>query len=212
MSEPHQDSDRSEKSSHPPVLVFSFESAGNLYSILEHHLPNLLTSETSEVNSVSRALQSLAREHDNWADGRGFPSTAVRLLESIVCLMLAEWSAGWNVGNLSHDPRQSISAVLREVYSNPGKKWTLPAMSAIAGMSRSMFVSEFKSSVGEPPMQHLRRWRLALVADSLIVDPTLTLDRLAKKTGYSDAFNLSTAFKTHYGVSPSQYPSRVRTE
>ena len=44
-------------------------------------------------------------------------------------------------------------------------------MSAIAGMSRSMFVSEFKSSVGEPPMQHLRRWRLALVADSLIVDP-----------------------------------------
>ncbi|MDV8009798.1 MULTISPECIES: AraC family transcriptional regulator [Rhodococcus] len=162
------------------------------------------------MSTVSRALQSLAREHDNWTDGRGFPSTAVRLLESIICLMLAEWSADWSVGNLSHDPRQSISAVLREVYSNPEKKWTLPAMSAIAGMSRSMFVSEFKSSVGEPPIQHLRRWRLALVADSLIVDPTLTLDRLAKKTGYSDAFNLSTAFKTYYGVSPSQYSSRVR--
>jgi AraC-like DNA-binding protein len=58
--------------------------------------------------------------------------------------------------------------------------------------------------VGEPPMQFLTGWRLALAAD-LLRDPDTTLAAVARRVGYSSPFALSTAFKRARGVSPREH-------
>ena len=70
-----------------------------------------------------------------------------------------------------------------------------------AGMSRATLARRFTELVGEPPMQFLTGWRLALAAD-LLRDPDTTLAAVARRVGYSTPFALSTAFKRARGVSP----------
>jgi AraC-like DNA-binding protein len=53
-------------------------------------------------------------------------------------------------------------------------------------------------------MTYLTGWRMALAAD-LLREPTATVGAVARAVGYTSPFTFSTAFKRHYGVSPSAH-------
>jgi AraC-like DNA-binding protein len=55
-------------------------------------------------------------------------------------------------------------------------------------------------------MAYLTQWRMALAAD-LLLDPSSTLDQVARKVGYGSAFALSTAFTRERGITPSEHRS-----
>jgi AraC-like DNA-binding protein len=73
-----------------------------------------------------------------------------------------------------------------------------------AGISRAAFARRFAALVGEPPMSYLAGWRIALAAD-LLRETDDTLESVARKVGYANAFALSAAFKRVRGVSPSMH-------
>jgi hypothetical protein len=56
-------------------------------------------------------------------------------------------------------------------------------------------------------MTYLRERRLALAAD-LLREHDATLETVADRVGFSNAFALSAAFKREHGVSPSEYRMR----
>src|SRR4029450_1463574 len=68
--------------------------------------------------------------------------------------------AGW-LGAL-RDP--SIGAALGLIHQAPEKQWTVPALSAAVGLSRSPFAAKFTALVGQPPMAYLKRCRLPLAS------------------------------------------------
>ena len=56
-------------------------------------------------------------------------------------------------------------------------------------------------------MAYLTSWRM-LLAGELLSDPHRTTADIAQQVGYGSPFALSTAFKRHHGVSPSEFRRR----
>jgi AraC-like DNA-binding protein len=70
-------------------------------------------------------------------------------------------------------------------------------------LSRSALAERFTSLVGEPPMQYLTRWRLALAAEMLKAGEAI--GRIAERSGYESEAAFSRAFKREFGVPPAAW-------
>jgi AraC-like DNA-binding protein len=109
-------------------------------------------------------------------------------------------AAGW-LGAL-RDP--SIGAALALIHQAPQKPWTVPALSAAVGLSRSPFAARFTALVGQPPMAYLKRWRLQLGA-AMLRRQAVALSTVAERVGYESTPAFSRAFTRFFGVSPGRY-------
>lgn len=130
-----------------------------------------------------------------------------RLLDLLLVSVLRAWLASTDAGvpawhRAGQDP--IVGPALRLLHSTPESPWTVAALAARAGVSRSSLARRFTDLVGEPPMAYLTGWRLTLAAD-LLRSPDATLDAVARRVGYGSAFALSVAFKRERGVSPQQF-------
>jgi AraC-like DNA-binding protein len=113
-------------------------------------------------------------------------------------------TAGW-LGALRDS---SIGAALGLIHQAPEKRWTVPALSAAVGSSRSPFAAKFTALVGQSPMAYLKRWRLQLGA-TLLRHQGLPLSSAAERVGYESAAAFSRAFTREFGMSPGRYRHAV---
>ncbi|GAA4609984.1 AraC-like DNA-binding protein [Actinoplanes octamycinicus] len=128
-----------------------------------------------------------------------------RLLDLLLVSVLRAWLASPSAGTrqqAQHDP--IVGPALRLLHTAPEEPWTVAALAAKAGVSRSALARRFTDLVGEPPMAYLTGWRLALAAD-LLREPDATIGAVARRVGYGSAFALSAAFKRERGQSPQDY-------
>ncbi|SDR22223.1 AraC family transcriptional regulator [Thermostaphylospora chromogena] len=130
-----------------------------------------------------------------------------RILDLIMVRFLRAWLASPGTGapawyRAQHDP--VVGTALRMLHKDPAHPWTVAELAAKIGVSRAALARRFTALVGEPPMNYLTGWRLALAAD-LLRDPDMTIGAVARKVGYSSPFALSAAFKRVRGISPQEY-------
>jgi AraC family transcriptional regulator, alkane utilization regulator len=71
-----------------------------------------------------------------------------------------------------------------------------------------VLAQRFNDVVGVPPMQYLKRWRLAIAARMLRAERT-SIGRIIEAIGYESEASFGRAFKLEYGVSPGQWRSGV---
>jgi AraC-like DNA-binding protein len=62
---------------------------------------------------------------------------------------------------------KQLSAAMHAMHGDPARHWTLQMLAERAGMSRTIFASRFKETVGSPVMVYLSRWRMLLAGDKL---------------------------------------------
>jgi transcriptional regulator GlxA family with amidase domain len=98
------------------------------------------------------------------------------------------------------DPR--ILKAMEAIHSKPGIAWTIPRLAAIAGMSRTLFIERFTSTLGMPPGRYVMKTR-AVIANHLLRDGVLNLAQIAQRLGYSDATAFSRAYRGWTGMAPS---------
>jgi AraC-like DNA-binding protein len=72
------------------------------------------------------------------------------------------------------------------------------------GLSRSALAERFALLIGEPPMQYLTRWRLALAARGLKESRDSIL-RIAEQVGYDSEAAFNRAFKREFGMPPATW-------
>ncbi len=127
-----------------------------------------------------------------------------RLLDLLLMSAVRAWVArpeadapGWILAG--GDP--AIGEVLRMLYDDPARAWTVAELAAAVGMSRAALARRFTQIVGEPPMTFLTHWRLTLAAD-LLCEPGATIGSVAEQVGYASSYALSAAFKRVRGMSP----------
>lgn len=131
-----------------------------------------------------------------------------RLIDLLVIRALRSWAAiqtmrkGWLAG--LGDER--ISRALSAMHADPFRRWTVHELAAVALMSRSIFAQRFASTVGEPPLHYLARWRLTISAD-LLRSGGLKVTEVAQRVGYASDAAFSRAFKAHFGYAPSELRS-----
>ncbi|QVQ52193.1 AraC family transcriptional regulator [Spiractinospora alimapuensis] len=199
---------------HPPTRVPSqdgtalllsgaFERRGQLSDRLLWALPPVLV-----VPAADAALppgETLAEEIAR--DRPGQQLVLDRLLDLMLVSALRTWfdrpgtdAPAWC--RALDDP--VAGGALRAMHDRPAHPWTVAELAAAVGVSRAALARRFTESIGEPPMSYLTGWRITLAAD-LLRDTTLTVDAIARKVGYANAFALSVAFKRIRGTRPSDH-------
>src|SRR5690606_23994392 len=93
-------------------------------------------------------------------------------------------------------------------HADPPRPWTGAGLAAEVGAPRAALAQRSTKLVGEPPMAYLTGIPLPQAADRLR-ESDATLEAVARRVGYGNAFALSTAFKREHGVSPQEYRTRA---
>lgn len=191
------------------VASGTYQIGNDVTSRLLTALPDVVHVPHSDVSRP--AMTFLADEVGN--DGPGQQVVLDRLLDIALVSTLRAWfsrpdvaAPGWYRAHT--DPL--AGAALRLMHERPAHRWSVTTLAETAGSSRAALARRFTSLVGEPPMTYLTNWRIALTAD-LLLTSDLTVEAIADRVGYANAFALSVAFKRIRGISPTQYRSERRT-
>lgn len=187
------------------LLSGAFETRGELSERLLLALPAVLVVPGGD--GVYPSVEMMADEVAG--DRPGQQLVLDRLLDLMLVSALRSWF---------DDPDRSapawcralgdpvVGAALRLLHDAPARPWTVAELASGTGVSRAALARRFAALVGEPPMAYLTGWRIALAAD-LLRETEHTVDTIARKVGYANAFALSVAFKRLRGTRPSAHRS-----
>jgi transcriptional regulator GlxA family with amidase domain len=94
-----------------------------------------------------------------------------------------------------------IHKVQDRLTQRPSEKHSLDELSELAGMSRRSLTRTFRQVTGVSVKEFTTRVRLE-VAASLLHDPTLTMDAIARQAGFESPRQLRRIWKDAHGTSP----------
>jgi AraC-like DNA-binding protein len=113
---------------------------------------------------------------------------------------LPSGQTGWLAG--ARDPQ--VGRAIAALHRDPSRRWTLDALAAEAGASRSVLAERFHRLVGEPPLTYQARWRLQLAARRIRSTRDTVLE-VALAVGYASEAAFARAFKREFGMPPAQF-------
>ena len=114
---------------------------------------------------------------------------------------------GEKVGWLAGLRNPLVARALALLHDAPAQSWTLDALAAQAGTSRSVLAERFVHFIGQPPMQYLRQLRMQL-ASRLLVEDGAKVVSVAAAVGFESEAAFSRAFKKCVGLSPDEWRRR----
>ncbi|WP_028225628.1 AraC family transcriptional regulator [Paraburkholderia ferrariae] len=141
----------------------------------------------------------------------GWAVAAARLADVLFVQLLRAHLAsavshtGWLRGLM--DPQ--IGRAIALVHRHPERDWTVEALAAAAGMSRSRFSARFVELVDETPIGHLTSYRMYLASGALR-DTRRRLIEIAESVGYASEKAFIRAFRRWSGMAPKQYARHLR--
>ncbi|PFD37747.1 AraC family transcriptional regulator [Bacillus thuringiensis] len=110
------------------------------------------------------------------------------------------------------ESKQSRNEYLRRIYKvqdyielhidNP---LSIEKLADVAGFSKFHFHRIFKGIVDEPLSRYVNRLKLERATNLLTYRLDMTITDIAYHFGFTDSAVFSRTFKSHYGISPSQY-------
>lgn len=100
------------------------------------------------------------------------------------------------------EPR--LNRALNAMHADVARRWTLPALADVAGMSRASFAAHFERVIGETPIAYLTRWRMVLAADRMATSG-MTITDVAASVGCESDSACGATFKRIMGYSPGRH-------
>lgn len=163
-------------------------------------LPGVLCLPLEEIPGGADVLALLFEEA--FAQRCGRVALVNRLFEVVMIQVLRQLMEtgevkGGMLAGLSHSRLRNAIVAMHET---PAREWTLEDLAGVAGMSRSVFATQFRDALGVTPGQYLQGWRVMLAQQALRNGKPLKV--VAADVGYGSESALSRAFKAHCGLSP----------
>lgn len=147
------------------------------------------------------------------SDGLGADLVVERLTDVLFIQTIRAWVAadgtgarGW-LSALRHRP---LAKVIRTVHADLAHDWTVEEMARVAGVSRSTFAQNFRSVLGETPLNYVTRWRMYRA--KTLMRKGAALAEVAIRVGYDSDTALSRAFRRVEGVAPGEWRRTVASE
>ena len=164
-----------------------------------------IVAEQGREFGMEATIQAVLAEALNWRSGTETVLTRLSEVLFIQALRayfarLPEGEANWFRAAL--DPQ--IGTALTAIHQNPAHEWQVAALAAESAMSRSAFAARFTQLVGEPPLQHVTRWRIHKAA-RLLCEKNYSVAQVAAHSGYQSEAAFSKVFKQWTGQSPTAY-------
>jgi AraC-like DNA-binding protein len=105
---------------------------------------------------------------------------------------------------------KQLCAAMQAMHGDPARHWTLQMLAERAGMSRTIFASRFKETVGSSVMEYLSRWRMLLAGDKLR-NSHASVSAIALELGYESESAFSKAFKRKMAAHHGSFPAYTIT-
>jgi AraC family transcriptional regulator len=99
--------------------------------------------------------------------------------------------------------------VLEHIDAHFSEPLTLGALADVAHFSASHLCTAFRRELGLPPLEYVRRIRLARAKD-LLTEGRLGVAEVAGAVGFPDASHFSRVFRRCEGVTPAAYRAKRR--
>jgi transcriptional regulator GlxA family with amidase domain len=131
----------------------------------------------------------------------------VQVVRAYISALDTEKESGW----LAALSDRRIGAALQLLHKDVASNWTVEALAAAAGMSRSGFALRFKEKVGQSPLEYLTRWRM-FRAGHLLRHTDKPLVEVAGSVGYESEAAFNKAFKRSSGAAPGAYRRSAQSE
>lgn len=167
-------------------------------------LPDVLHLRRGELNDPSLAALLDMMAEEVHAPRIGSATIMARLADIVMTRIIRAWVesrpadlTGWLAA--VQDPQ--IGLALARIHREPGRDWSVQALAAVAGISRSKFSERFTQLLDTSPARYLLQWRMRLAAAWLRTG-AMTISQVAAELGYESDAAFSRAFKRFMGVSP----------
>ena len=172
---------------------------------LFQRLRDVLVADLSAFPQIRSAFEALLAEHSNAREGSEALTQAL-MSQCLVYLLrhLAEQpddSLPWLTS--LDDP--GLGQALDLIFDRPGDHHTVASLADAALMGRSSFAERFHDAFGVPPMKFLHDVRLRRAAEMFQRDPTLAVDQVAGRMGFTSRSHFSQEFKRRFGASPAAF-------
>jgi len=169
-------------------------------------LPDVVCVPLTDVSGAEPVLTLLFEEAFEQRCGR--IALVERLFEVVMIQILRQLIEAGEVkgGMLSGLSHPLLRRALVAMHESPASEWTLEELAAVAGMSRSVFATTFRATVGITPGQYLQGWRVRIAQKALRRGRPLKV--IAAEVGYGSEAALSRAFKAQSGQSPREWKNQ----
>jgi AraC-like DNA-binding protein len=170
-------------------------------------LPRLLhvRAATSSSDGMSHLIAFALQElRDDRSGGKVVKLRTAELLFVDVMRRYLGTLTGDNTGWLAGLRDPLVARTLALLHEAPSRSWTLDALAAQAGTSRSVIAERFVHLIGRPPMQYLRHLRMQL-ASRLLVEDNAKVVSVALAVGFESEAAFSRAFKQCVGIPPDEW-------
>ena len=177
-------------------------------------LPDVLRVDGDSVAVSTWLAPMLSSLETEAAEGdQGASAIQAKIADVFVTQALRAWLTAADragvlpLAVLSDD--DAIAAAISLVRQRLSAHWTVDRLAAHVGLSRTVFISRFRRSVGESPMRYITRLRLSAAA-GLLSTTRLSLLDIAAATGYQNDSSLSKAFSREFGRAPGSFRTSLR--
>ena len=110
---------------------------------------------------------------------------------------------------MNREQEQCIRNVLHYIPEHLHEKLTIDALCAVAAMSRTVFLRNFKALTGTTAGRYVMEFRLKK-ASLLMASGEKSLRQIAGETGFYDKAHLFHAFQKYFGTSPQEYIKSIK--
>ena len=148
---------------------------------------------------------------DFYVEKTSFVNPDAAILENIFINFIREISRVYNENSCDTEIPEPFLRVRTYIESKFYEKITLPKLAEIACYSPPHLISEFKKYFGCTPIDYLKRIRMS-IARTLLLDQNLRVGQIATQVGYSDIFQFSKQFKSHFKCSPSELKRSLKKQ
>lgn len=155
---------------------------------------------------LAMLAQILVREDVASALGNA-PGTASRLLTSLVDLALETWPNSLTELLTKKPPLiapRHVKLAIQSIHDNIDNRLTPEELAALCGVSLRALQNGFRHFMGTSIVAYQRRVRLERARADILGDPTIAVETVALRWGFTNAGRFSRYFKDNFGVFPSE--------
>lgn len=186
----------------------------NSFTIL-HFDPTLLSEETGRLFSETRpviyfedsaVLSTMKKLESVIAEGLDHPDIFTETLALLAALEVGNLENRWLLAN-DRVGRLSVSqeTLLRDfMETHIASNISLNDLGELVQLSRFHLARRFKATFGVPPFKYLTDRRIE-IAKRLLTETTLSVEEIARSTGFIASSHLIRAFKLTVGTTPLVY-------
>lgn len=134
-------------------------------------------------------------------------SSVINKLSEIILIQSLRYYMKTNSTNtlfLSALNDKYIRESIEQIHASPARNWKLEDLARTAGLSRTIYAERFSKLTGTTPMNYVTQWRMER-ARKLLKSPTISVDEVADRVGYSASESFQRRFKKCVGMTPSAY-------